>query len=465
MKRNGVNLRYNHIRGEIYRNIDVNLFGKTKYDDLFWETYYQLDATHSWGYEKFLDYQMQELQKQIKNAYQNTIYYRRLFDENGWRPSQFQDFKDIRKIPIMTKKEIKEHFRELRALPKGKCYITTTGGSTGIPTKIYYERSVTGAKYSAFVWQWYNEGGYYLGDKATVIRGGVIEDGCCEILRKSNELHCSSMRMSEHNMKIYLDNIERYGTKAICAYPSSAELLARYVKESGYTFNETGKIKILFTSSENLTNRARKLIQKYLHVRVLDLYGNSEQMGMIGQLKDGYYHEYMCHSYVEYLDEKNEPIQKGVGKIIATGLINAAMPILRYDTNDYAFIEVEKHNMYNEQKTVKYIQGKHRKDELIVGKEDNLVNLVAINSHLNIFDHIYKMQYIQEEKGKIKLNIMPNQNFTQNDKNCIYHEFKSRLGDTFELMVNETNEFECTERGKSKLLVQKLSLSDYVKDK
>lgn len=451
------NVFYKRMRTGTYRNLSSRFLGKMKYDDLFWKTYYWLDQTRSWNIKQFREYQMHELRKQIDHAYHHTTYYRKLFDENGWKPKDFQDFRDFKKIPILSKADMKEHFEELRALPRRKCFVVTTGGTTGVPTKIYQEIDRTGDVYRAFVWQWYNEGGYYLGDNAAILRGSVIKDGCYEFIKNSGELHCSSMKMSEKNMKTYLVQMERQGIKAICALPSAAELLAKYIRSTNFVFNEDGKIKSLFTSSETLTDETRGLIEEQLHLRVYDLYGNSEQMGMIGQLRDGQYHEYMCHSYVEYLDESDQEVRSGKGRIVATGLINRAMPLLRYDTNDFAELTDDRQMKgYSAQKVVASICGRWEKDALIIGRDGNQVNISAINTHANLFDNIYKMQFVQEEKGKIKLNIMPNKQFKRIDLNNIAEEFRKRLGETFELEVCVTDQFEYTARGKDRLLVQKL---------
>lgn len=448
-----------YVRAELYHNFLAGMIGRDRYNEPFWEMYRWLEKTNSWSLKQFREFQMMQLQKQINHAYHHTRYYRRLFDEHGWKPQDFHDFQDFRKIPIITKNDLKMYLEELRALPRRKCYLVTTGGSTGIPTPIYHEMNRTGETYRAFVWQWYNEGDYYPGDRAAILRGSVIEKGCYEFLKNTGELHCSSMKMTERNMKDYLFHMEECGVKAICAYPSSAELLAKYIESTNFPFNENGRIKSLFTSSESLTDDVRKLVEEKLHLRVYDLYGNSEQMGMIGQLRDGMYHEYMCHSYVEYLDENNRPVKNGKGRIIATGFINDAMPLLRYDTDDFAEIT---DNMplkrYSAQKVVEKIYGRRKKEELIVGSNGNMVNIVAINSHADIFRNIYKLQFVQEEKGKVILNVMPNQNFKRVDYEQIQQEFEKRLGEMFELKLIVTDQFEYTARGKEKLLVQRLKI-------
>ncbi|NBH71178.1 phenylacetate--CoA ligase family protein [Clostridiaceae bacterium] len=441
----------------IYRDFVAKAKRLNEYNGLFWETYAMLEKTDSWGISQFREYQLQKIISLIQFAYKNTKYYRSMFDEHGWKPENFQNFHDLKKIPILTKDILKNNLNELRAIPLHKCVAVTTGGSTGIPTKIFLDARNTEAIRLAFVWRSFHEGGYYFGDKIAILRGKVIGSENILTDHKNNILYCSSMNMSEKNMRKYLYQIQKFGTRHIRAYPSSAELLAKYIKDTGTTFNENGKIKTLFTSSETLTSDVRELIEEQLHVKVVDLYGNSEQIGMIGQCRGGHYHEYMCHSYLEYLDDDNKSVKTGEGRIIGTGFINQAMPLIRYDTGDVALLGKNYlEGCVNRQRVISSIAGRHRKDEFLIGREENLVNFVAINTHVDIFDRIYRYQFVQEKKGHVRINVMPGRGYTDADNRNIYREFKKRLGETFDIEVCETNQFEYTLRGKSKLLVQKL---------
>lgn len=311
----------------------------------------------------------------------------------------------------------------------------------------------------AFVWHSFHEGGYYFGDKIAVLRGKVIGNGDIFHDPRYDALYCSSMNMSEENIKQYLYEIQKFGAKHIRAYPSVAEILAKYIKDAGTCFNEDGKIKTLFISSETLTMDMRRLIEEQLHVKVMDLYGNCEQIGMIGQCREGHYHEYICHSYLEYLDDEDIPVKTGRGRVIGTGFINSAMLLIRYDTGDIALLDKKTsiERCVNRQKMICGLAGRRRSDEFLIGKNGNLVNYVAINTHADIFDNVYRIQFVQEEKGRVKINVMPGHKYTMTDHINIYQELKKRFGITFDLEVNETEQFEYTQRGKSKFIIQKLA--------
>ena len=53
--------------------------------------------------------QLSRLQKIVRYAYDNTIYYRRIMEKNKLHPDQIKTLKDIEKLPILTKQLIQEN--------------------------------------------------------------------------------------------------------------------------------------------------------------------------------------------------------------------------------------------------------------------------------------------------------------------------------------------------------------------
>lgn len=50
-------------------------------DRVFWPTYNFLQESQWWSWEELQGYQMQQLEKLLKHAYENVPYYRKVFDE------------------------------------------------------------------------------------------------------------------------------------------------------------------------------------------------------------------------------------------------------------------------------------------------------------------------------------------------------------------------------------------------
>jgi len=83
-------------------------------------------------------YQDKSLKKIIKYAYNVPLYHEK-YKKAGMHPTDINGIKDIKKIPIITKNDLRKSTNE-RLIPKGEKInnfsIVTTSGSTGRPVTI-----------------------------------------------------------------------------------------------------------------------------------------------------------------------------------------------------------------------------------------------------------------------------------------------------------------------------------------
>ena len=123
-----------------------------RYGKVFRDTYKFLQESQWWSKEKLEEYQMQQLEKLLNHSYENVPYYRRLFEERGLKSKDIHNFDDLRKLSYLTKDIIKENLPDLIAqnYPKSKLWYVTTGGSTGLPLGLYWEKGIAYPKERAF---------------------------------------------------------------------------------------------------------------------------------------------------------------------------------------------------------------------------------------------------------------------------------------------------------------------------
>lgn len=100
-----------------------------------------------WEIEKV---RLKKLRRQLKYCYAWSEFYRRKFDDTGFRPEDIKTWEDFRKVPpLMDKEEERQSQRESLerfghpfgmhlCCPPERIIITkTTGGTTGMPTFTY----------------------------------------------------------------------------------------------------------------------------------------------------------------------------------------------------------------------------------------------------------------------------------------------------------------------------------------
>ncbi len=91
----------------------------------------------------------------------------------------------------------------------------------------------------------------------------------------------------------------------------------------------------IFTSGELLRPAARQAIAEGFGARVFDVYGSSETKEIAWECPAGSMHVNADVVRVEVLDDAHRPLPAGVeGNLVATLLVNRAMPLLRYRIGD-----------------------------------------------------------------------------------------------------------------------------------
>lgn len=61
-----------------------------------------------WPPERIRQLQENRLRKLLFHAYRNVSLYRKLYDELGFRPKEFNSLDDLKKIPILQKERLKD---------------------------------------------------------------------------------------------------------------------------------------------------------------------------------------------------------------------------------------------------------------------------------------------------------------------------------------------------------------------
>lgn len=432
----------------------------------FYKTYSFLKKSQWWSDEEIHTYQLERLQELISHAYVNVPYYTQLFDDIGLKPEDLQSFEDLKKIPYLTKQIVQENIEQLKAknYPPEAFQYVSTGGSTGIPMGFYLEEGVSNAKERAFIKTMWDKVGYRFIDRCVYLRGSIVKNAnkgeFWEYSMLNRWLIMSSYHMTDENLPAYIKKIREFKPKFFQAYPSAITILARYMKE--HNISPFSSVKAILCGSENLYPSQRELIEDVFKCRVYSWYGHSEQAVLGGECEHNTsYHLFPEYGYTELIDESGNPVKEedGVGEIVVTGFNNSIFPFIRYRTMDLGVLTHERCKCGRKYSLLKRVEG--RLQELIVTKDNRLISMVAINMHSDIFKNVKQFQFYQEEKGEVTLNIVPNQNYSENDSEIIKDELSKKLGDGVNLTLNFVENIPRTRSGKYRFLIQKLSINNF----
>lgn len=434
---------------------------RIRYGRVFWETYKFLQKSQWWNRKKLEEYQMQQLKNLLKHAYENVPYYRRIFNENGIKPKNIQNFSDFCTIPFLTKEIIRENLEELKSTnfsPRDFVKLTT-GGSSGIPLHFFIQKAYSEERENAFIVTLWNRIGLrYDRDKRLALRGFIVrKNSGIEYNPHRKELICSTYHMDDEHLRQYFQRMKKEQIRFIHAHPSSAAIFAQFVLEKGLSYD----LHAVLGASEKVFPFQRELILKAFRTRLFSWYGQTEQAILAGECElSENYHIFPEYGITEIIDENGKRITSpGIsGELIGTGFNNYAMPLIRYRTGDIAKYSSTSCKCGRSYSLLESIEG--RSYEYIVTRDGRRVSLTGLifGQHFKAFERIKKMQLYQERKGELEIRIVRSPNYTQEDDNEIIKTIQASVKFGLNIIIRYVDHIPETERGKHQFLIQKLPI-------
>jgi phenylacetate-CoA ligase len=297
--------------------------------------------------EKILEIQNEKIVRQVKHVYENVQYYKRLMDEKGVKPSDIKGVDDIKKLPFLSKDDLREAYPYglLGTDLKNCVRIQSTSGTTGKRVVAFYTQK------DIDLWE-------ECCARAIVAAGGTSEDVCqvCYgyglftggpgLNGGSHKVGCLTLPMSSGNTDRQIQFMMDLNATILCCTPSYAAYIGETLAEKGYT-PEDNKLKAGIFGAEPWTQEMRQGIEKSLGIKAYDIYGLTEISGpgvAFECEEQSGMHINEDHFYVEIIDPKTgEVLPEGEkGELVFTSLDKEAFPLLRYRTKDICILSREK---------------------------------------------------------------------------------------------------------------------------
>jgi phenylacetate-CoA ligase len=405
----------------------------------------------------------------VTAAAARSPYYRTLFDDVfGPRVElrQLLDDANWRQIPILTPATVMDHARDMCTRPPSELDIGSSGGTSGKPVKFYLDRHRSPIEY-AFVHDAWARAGFRAGDPRCVFRSldlGGSEQTCMQYDPALAELRCSVFHLSDETMGRYHEEIVARGIRFIHGYPSAIAIFSAFLLRAGLA--PLSQIKAVFPSSERFNAEHKELVSRaFGQPKIVPFYGLSEKVAFAsvpGDDLDVFEFEPL-YGYTELLDDEDTPVTTvgTAGRIVSTGLLFPGMPFFRYDTGDRAELVQLPEAANGYRLAARGISPKHGIEYLLT-RSNLLIAIKGVISNLQGTAYgIREYQFYQDTPGKVIVRIAPlpgaSNDFTK------YRDLLNRkMKDELQVAIEIVDAIATTQRGKRKLVDQRLDLSDAV---
>jgi len=415
-----------------------------------------------WPAEQSRAYQLARLGEILALAYEKTMFYRRVFDDVGFRPTKLRCIEEIRSLPTIDRRVIADNLADMctKSVSSRDVDQLSTGGSSGSPLHFYANASRSMVEYAYLTTSW-ERAGYHLGMPMAVLRGRVVRADRDGLYHEYDPLlrhhHYSSFHMSDENMGRYVEHISAIGPCFLHVYPSTVAALARFLHRAG--MRAPANIHGVIAESESVYPEQRKKVEETFGCRYFSCYGHSEKLVLAAECEHSTdYHVWPTYGYFELLDERGEPVTTPGqrGEIVGTGVINTVMPFIRYRTGDWAtYVGDRCEACGREHVIIRDIQG-HRIQEVLIAADGSEIPWTALNMHDDTFVRVRQFQFMQQTPGRAVLRIVPGDGFGDQDARRICQNLGRKLDGQLTFGIELVDTIPLSARGKAIYVDQRI---------
>ena len=287
--------------------------------------------------------QLERLQKAVERVYSRVPFYRRKLEQNGVTPDSMTCLKDIAKLPLTTKYELRETYPYgLLACHKSELVeIHTSSGTTGTPVVgAYTQKDIE--LWGEVMARTLSMAGCVKGDTVQNGYGYGLFTGGLGVHYGVRTIGANIIPISAGNTRRQLAIMRDFGTSLLTCTPSYSLFLAEAAAEEGIDFKSL-PLKAGCFGAEPWSENMRIEIEGKLNISAHDIYGLTELIGpgvaAECECKDGL-HFNEDYFYPEIINpETGEVLPDGEkGELVITSLEREGSPLLRYRTRDITYL-------------------------------------------------------------------------------------------------------------------------------
>lgn len=304
-----------------------------------------------------------------------------------------------------------------------------TSGTTGKPLTVWQSRAALTAWYALIEARRLRWFGVSERDRWALIGGQLVapveqtQPPFWVWNAALRQLYMSSYHLSERLAPAYLEALTRYRVRYLWGYSSSLHALARAALASG---RADWQFAVSLTSAEPLWPHQRAAVQAAFGP-VCETYGMTEIAAAASECPHGRLHEWPDAGFVEFLDG-DRPVSPGqAGDLIATGLINWDMPLIRYRVGDRAAAAEPGAVCACGRRLPLWSAVEGRSDDLLYTRDGRRIGRLdpVFKSDLPILE----AQIIQESLDRVRVRLVPAADYTPQRVAGLVDELRLRMGD------------------------------------
>jgi phenylacetate-CoA ligase len=414
----------------------------------------QCQKWQHWSRTEAENWQNDQLRSIVALAAARVPYYRETWKNVDY--NAVHSAADLHILPRLSKQSIRlnEQAFLVEGLNPKSLWMEKTSGTTGTSLRIYWPKAMVPKFWAVMEVMVRN-----IADVAQripravmggrpIVRGSAGHPPFWRFNRRWQQLYLSSYHVSPKTAPGYVGALQQYGSRWMTGYGSAIAALAESALSAGIQPFRLGNI---IASGDTLLPGMRLSIERFFQARCFDHYGQCEGVAMAMECPRGQLHLIPAIGILEILREDGTPCAPGeTGEMVATGLLNDAMPLIRYRLGDYAaWSENQTCDCGNYQPIVRNLEG--RVDDYLIALDGRKIG--RLSTAMKRSPTIHSAQLVQDKPGHAYLLIRPGEGYRSTDAVAVHDDIRERIGE-FSIEALEVPEIPKTRQGKTSLVVR-----------
>lgn len=420
----------------------------------------KLEETQFYTRQQLEDIQLNRLRKLWSHLWQNNDFYRTRFVNAGLREQDLKNLKDIKKLPILSKREIRDSGISMisNGYQQDRLLHFKTGGSTGKALDIFFTeecselRNACARRHDRWTgWEPGEPIGAAWGNPKLpkTFRDKVRDDFVQPLI------YLDTMLVNDESVQIFSEAWERKQPTLLYGHAHSLFILAQHIEKLRIkTIRPTG----ILSTSMMLLPHERIFIERVFDRKVTDRYG-CEEVSLIAcecEKHEGM-HMNIEHLVIEFIKEDGSHASPGEpGQIVVTDLMNKAMPFVRYQVEDIGIPLGLNCSCGRGLPLMSKVAG--RVADFLVKKDGSKIAGVSlIENTLTKIPSLDQMQIIQNGYEDIVLNVVPGKEYADSIGASLVSYFKEIFGHNTHVQLQLVSEIMPEKSGKYRFSICKIS--------
>jgi phenylacetate-CoA ligase len=424
---------------------------RTRYGSGFTRILEEAEGRAHWSDDEIAAFRDRRLAAIVDWSARTIPYYARLFQATGLTPADIRSLDGLAALPIMTKAEAQEHDAERvsTAIPAKQTRTIHTSGTTGGALRFPVTLEATQEQWAVW-WRYRGWHGIRQGTWCALFAGRSVVPSSQDrppfwrVNRPGRQLLCSGYHMSPGTMPSYVAELRRRRPPWFHGYPSLLALLATHIVDTGTDLGY--EVRWVTTGAENLLPHQAAVIERAFGVRPIQHYGLAEGVANISQCERGSLHVDEDFAVVEFIPTDDERLYR----IVGTNVTNLAAPLLRYDSEDLAFIPEKRSCSCG------------RPGRIVERVDGRLEDYVVLRSGARVgrMDHIFKdmvnvreAQIRQTVPGEMVIHVVRGRDYSHADEHMLLEETAKRVGTDMDVEIEYVDVLPRSNAGKLRFVV------------